>query len=90
MKLGATQALGKTCPTAPYPANITLRLNPDFCSNSYGTDLLKTICAALFSQAKPDYEFDCRTERDAQGHIVAVHGYSAHILHMLMELVHFK
>ncbi|GFG33183.1 hypothetical protein Cfor_01144 [Coptotermes formosanus] len=40
--------------------------------------------------AKPDYEFDCRTERDAQGHIVAVHGYSAHILHMLMELVHFN
>ena len=43
-----------------------------------------------FFQAKPDYEFDCRTEIDEQGHTVAVHGYSARILHMLVELLHFK
>ncbi|PNF26908.1 hypothetical protein B7P43_G15113 [Cryptotermes secundus] len=39
---------------------------------------------------KPDYGFDCRTEQDKQGHLMAVHGYSAHILRTLMDLLHFK
>jgi hypothetical protein len=41
-------------------------------------------------QEKPDYEFDCRVERDELGHIVAVRGYSARLLRMLMELLKFK
>jgi hypothetical protein len=52
------------------------------------TYIIQSYCTSL--QEKPDYEFDCRAERDALGHIVAVSGYSAHLLHMLMELLKFK
>jgi hypothetical protein len=51
---------------------------------------MKYSVCSTFLQEKPDYEFDCRAERDELGHIVAVRGYSARLLHMLMELLKFK
>ncbi|KAJ4443322.1 hypothetical protein ANN_04990, partial [Periplaneta americana] len=39
---------------------------------------------------KSDYGYDCRVEQDKKGRIVAVQGYSAHILHVLMDLLQFK
>ncbi|PSN32527.1 hypothetical protein C0J52_24777 [Blattella germanica] len=39
---------------------------------------------------KPDYEFDCKVEQDMQGQITTVQGYSAVILQVLMDHLHFR
>lgn len=72
--------------TAYAPTRIYGSQGDEKISHSFTLKLLYV----LFLQGKPDYGFDCRTEEDKQGHVVAVHGYSAHILHTLMDLLHFK
>ncbi|XP_021931955.1 glutamate receptor ionotropic, kainate 3-like isoform X3 [Zootermopsis nevadensis] len=53
-------------------------------------DMTSVILRVGVIVGKPDHGFDCRAELNKLGHIVAVRGYSAHILSTLIDLLHFK